>query len=96
MIGQATKKDHSKVYDTDCEDDAKSRQNLRFRSSASHICSNNARLRDLCSGGAALTTRTPREEIAAGLSAKIDLIALVFEHRLDLIAQLGRTLMPVG
>jgi len=96
MVRQMTEKHRGKVYDADCEDDAKSGQNLRFRSSASHICSNNARLRNLYSGGAALTTRTPCEEIAAGLSAKIDLIALVFEHRLHLIAQLGRTLMPVS
>jgi len=72
MIRQVREKDHSETYNSDCEDDAKSGQNLRFRSSASHICSNNARLRNLYSGGAALTTRTPREEIAAGLSAKID------------------------
>ena len=96
MIGQVREKDHSEIYDADCEYDAKSGQNLRFRSSASHICSNNARLRNLYSCGAALTTRTPREEIAADLSAKIDLVALVFEHRLDLVAQLRRTLMPVS
>src|SRR5437762_3539979 len=47
MVRQMTEKHRGKVYDADCEDYAKSGQNLRFRSSASHICSNNARLRYL-------------------------------------------------